>query len=140
MAQQCTHTALLARNPALTKGPTIIRTPRDHLNPTQTGLRSADAYAYTNLTPQHLPYDERRLDLTCGNGSPLSVDELQQFVDAYDRFGMPIDWNVGDVAVMCNYQFAHGRPGIDLSDGEQRELGVVLGARFDRVGVLDDRW
>jgi hypothetical protein len=89
---------------------------------------------------QHLPHDERPLDLTFGNGSRLSVDELQQFVDVYDRFGTPIDWNVGDVAVICNYRFAHGRPGIDLSDGEQRELGVVLGAQFDRVGVLDDRW
>ena len=89
---------------------------------------------------QHLPYADRPLDLTFGDGSPFSSSELQQFVDVYDRFGTPIDWNVGDVAVMCNYRFAHGRPGIDLADGERRELGVVLGAQFDRVGVRPDRW
>ena len=89
---------------------------------------------------QHLPYEDRPLDLTFGDGSAFSRDELQQFVDVYDAFGTPIDWNVGDVAVICNYRFAHGRPGVHLADGERRELGVVLGAQFDRVGALTDRW
>jgi len=89
---------------------------------------------------QHLPYSERPLDLTFGDGTPFTRDELQLFVDVYDRFGTPIDWNVGDVAVICNYRFAHGRPGIDLADGEQRELGVVLGPQFERVGVLPHAW
>ena len=89
---------------------------------------------------QHLPYAERPLDLTFGDGTPFTRRELQQFVEVYDRFGTPIDWNVGDVAVMCNYRFAHGRPGIDLGPGEQRELGVVLGPQFDRVGVSADGW
>ena len=89
---------------------------------------------------QHLPHADRPLDLTFGDGTPFTRSELRQFVEVYDRFGTPIDWNVGDVAVMCNYRFAHGRPGIDLADGEQRELGVVLGPQFDRVGVRPDRW
>ena len=89
---------------------------------------------------QHLPYEDRPLDLTFGDGTAFTRDELQQFVDVYDAFGTPIDWNVGDVAVICNYRFAHGRPGVHLADGEQRELGVVLGAQFDRVGVRADRW
>jgi hypothetical protein len=83
---------------------------------------------------QHLPYHDRPLDLTFGDGTPFRRDELQQFVDVYDRFGTPINWNVGDVAVMCNFRFAHGRPAIDLAVGEQRELGVVLGGQVDRVG------
>jgi hypothetical protein len=89
---------------------------------------------------QHLPYHERPLDLTFGDDSALSRLELEQFVAAYDPYGTPIDWRVGDVAVVCNYRFAHGRPGIELRPGEQRELGVVLGEQFDRVGTLPDKW
>jgi len=89
---------------------------------------------------QHLPNEHRPLDLTFGDGSAFTRDELQQFVDVYDAFGTPIDWNVGDVAVICNHRFAHGRPGIDLAEGERRDLGVVLGASFERVGVRHDRW
>ena len=55
-------------------------------------------------------------------------------VDVYDRFGTPLDWRVGDVAVICNYRFAHGRPSIVLGQDEERELGVLLGSTFDRVG------
>jgi hypothetical protein len=89
---------------------------------------------------QHLPYEDRPLDLTYGDGTPFTRDELQQFVDVYDRFGTPIDWNVGDVAVICNHRFAHGRPGIELATGERRELGVVLGSQFDRRGTRPDAW
>ncbi len=89
---------------------------------------------------QHLPYEERPLNLTFGDDTELTRHELEQFVAAYDPFGTPIDWRVGDIAVVCNYRFAHGRPGIDLHTGERRELGVVLGEQFDRVGVLPDKW
>ena len=88
----------------------------------------------------HLPYAERPLALTFGDGSEMTRDEKQLFVDIYDRFGMPIDWAVGDVVVICNYRFAHGRPGIHLEPGEERELGVVIGDTFRRIGDLDDKW
>jgi hypothetical protein len=89
---------------------------------------------------QHLPYDQRPLNLTFGDDTELTRAELEQFVEVYDRFGTPIDWRVGDVAVVCNYRFAHGRPGIDLAPGEHRELGVLLGEQFDRVGVRAGKW
>jgi hypothetical protein len=88
----------------------------------------------------HLPYDERPLKLTFGDGSEMTREEKQTFVDVYDRFGTRIDWQVGDVAVFCNYRFAHGRPGIHLDDGEERELGVMIGEPFERVGDLPDKW
>lgn len=94
--------------------------------------------AWPNVS--HLPPHERPLRLTFGDGSVLSSTELRQFVEVYDRFGTPIEWQVGDVAVVCNYRFAHGRPGIHLGPGEERELGVVLGAQFDRVGDLPGKW
>ena len=89
---------------------------------------------------QHLPYEDRPLNLTFGDDSPLSQEELRQFVDVYDRFGLPIDWRQGDLAVICNYRFAHGRPAINLGDGEERELGVLLGEKYDRVGDLPGKW
>ncbi len=88
----------------------------------------------------HLPYAERPLKLTFGDGSELSRAEKQLFVDVYDRFGIPIEWKVGDIAIVCNYRFAHGRPAIYLGEGEERELGVVIGAAYERVGDLPDKW
>ena len=89
---------------------------------------------------QHLPYEERPLHMTFGDDSEISADEIQEWIDLYDEFGMPLDWNEGDVGVICNYRWAHGRPGIQLANGEQRKLGVVLGDQYDRVGVVSNRW
>ena len=87
-----------------------------------------------------LPPEERPLRLTFGDGSEMTLAEKQMFVDVYDRYGLPIRWEVGDVAVICNYRFAHGRPAIEMQAGESRELGVVIGGSFDRVGAVPDRW
>lgn len=88
----------------------------------------------------HLPYDERPLKLTFGDGSEMTQAEKQLFVDIYDRHGTPINWQQGDVVVFCNYRFAHGRPGINLQKDEQRELGVLIGESFERIQTLDDKW
>jgi hypothetical protein len=88
----------------------------------------------------HLPHDQRPLKLTFGDDTELTRADCETFVDIYDRFGIPIDWRVGDIAVFCNYRFAHGRPGIHLAEGEERNLGVLLGATFDRVGDVEGQW
>ncbi len=89
---------------------------------------------------QHLPYEQRPLKLTFGDLSEMTRAEKELFVDVYDRFGIPINWNKGDIAIVCNWRWAHGRPGIHLGPGEQRELGVLIGAPFDRVGDIDGKW
>lgn len=88
----------------------------------------------------HLPHEERPLHMTFGDDSEFSQDELRLLVSHYDRFGIKVDWRVGDVAVFDNFRFAHGRPGIQLEKGEERQLGVMLGSRYDRVGTVADRW
>jgi hypothetical protein len=88
----------------------------------------------------HLPYDERPLKLTFGDLSEMTREEKQLFVDVYDRFGIPIEWSVGDIAIVCNYRFAHGRPGIQLQGDEQRELGVLIGESYERIGDLPGKW
>ena len=88
----------------------------------------------------HLPYEDRPLHMTFGDGSEISRDELAEFVALYGRFGIEIDWRQGDVAMVCNHRFAHGRPAISLGPGEDRVLGVMLGASFDRVGAVKDKW
>jgi alpha-ketoglutarate-dependent taurine dioxygenase len=88
----------------------------------------------------HLPYDERPLKLTYGDLSEFTREEKELFVEVYDRFGVPIPWNTGDIAIVCNYRFAHGRPGIYLADDEERELGVLIGEPYERVGDLPDKW
>lgn len=88
----------------------------------------------------HLPFEQRPLKLTFGDLSEMTRDEKALFVEIYDRFGVQIDWNVGDLAIVCNYRWAHGRPSIYLEDGEQRDLGVLIGESFDRVGDVDGKW
>ncbi len=88
----------------------------------------------------HLPYHQRPLHMTFGDGTPFSDDERRQWIDLYDRFGTPIRWSPGDVAIVCNYRFAHGRRGIDLRDGEARTLGVMLGRPYPRIGARPDAW
>lgn len=88
----------------------------------------------------HLPYDQRPLHMTFGDDTEFTREEREEFVAVYDRFGMRIDWSVGDVAIVDNFRFAHGRPGIHLDEGEQRKLGVLLGERFDRLGQRNDKW
>ncbi|MEM7281058.1 MAG: TauD/TfdA family dioxygenase, partial [Pseudomonadota bacterium] len=72
---------------------------------------------------QHLPYDRRPLKMTFGDLTEMTREEKQQFVSVYDDFGIQIPWSVGDIAIVCNYRFAHGRPSIHLNPGEARELG-----------------
>ena len=88
----------------------------------------------------HLPYEERPLHMTFGDDTEFTREERRQFIEIYDRFGMAIEWSAGEVAVVDNLRFAHGRPAIHLADGEERQLGVLLGQRYDRLGQRDDRW
>jgi hypothetical protein len=88
----------------------------------------------------HLPDEQRPLKLTFGDGSEMSEDEKRLFMDVYDRFGTPIRWQRGDIAVVCNYRFAHGRPGIRVDGDESRQLGVVIGRAFERIGDRTGKW
>lgn len=84
---------------------------------------------------------DRPLKLVFGDDSELSREELELYIGMYDKFGIPLRWQVGDVAMVCNYRFAHGRPAYSLDEGEKRTLGVILGQRFQRIGQKDDaKW
>ena len=88
-----------------------------------------------------VPQDQRPMDMTFGSDDePISLQEKQLWTDIYDYFGVPIIWSPGDVAIVCNMRFAHGRPGIDLLPGEQRELGVMLGPLFERQETKEGKW
>lgn len=83
---------------------------------------------------------ERPLKITYGDGEDFTREELQLYVDVYDMFGVPIYWRTGDVAVVCNHRWAHGRPSYTLGAEEERTLGVVLGPMYKRLGQYDDEW
>ncbi len=56
------------------------------------------------------------------------------------RFGVPAAWQPGDVALVCNYRWAHGRPQVELRPGEERKIGVMIGAPIQRVGQKEGKW
>jgi hypothetical protein len=87
-----------------------------------------------------VPQELRPLEMFFGDDTPLTLEEKQAWTDAYDMFGIPIPWQAGDVAVLCNLRYAHGRPGIHLLPGEKRELGVMLGPLFERQETKEGKW
>jgi len=89
---------------------------------------------------KEVPHEERPLEMMFGDDTPFTLEEKQLWTDAYDEFGIPIKWKPGELAVFCNYRFAHGRPAVDLLPGEKRELGVMLGAPFKRVETVTGKW
>ena len=70
----------------------------------------------------------------------MTREDIQTFVDVFDEHGMPVAWEKGDIACLCNYRFAHGKPAYTLNAGEARELGVILGEMYDRQGARNDKW
>ena len=77
---------------------------------------------------------ERPLKITYGDDTELTRQELIDFISVYDNHGLPIKWEVGDILAVCNYRWAHGRPSYTLEENEERELGVLLGKEYTRIG------
>jgi len=102
----------------------------------------ADDYAWFDSWPglKDLPHWERPLKLTFGDGEVMTREDKQKWVDCYDKNGIPIIWEKGDIAIICNYRTAHGRPTYDLLPGEKRELGVILGETFERQGGIEGKY
>jgi len=102
----------------------------------------ADDYTWFDTWPgvEKLPHFERPLKMNFGDDTIMTREEKQILTDVYDNAGTPVFWNKGDFCLACNYRTAHGRPEYELLPGEQRELGVVLGSRFSRVGDLPEKW
>lgn len=84
--------------------------------------------------------EERPLKITFGTGEDMSFNEIKQFADIYDKHGIPIKVSTGDVVIICNYRFAHGRPPFAPKINEKREFGVILGPMFDRIGDKEGKW
>lgn len=86
-----------------------------------------------------IPPKKRPLHMTFGDGSLLSFEELRQsqWVEIYDRGGVRVQWTRGDVVAFCIYSFAHWRPAYELTPSEERQIGVVLGEKFKRIGAAE---
>ncbi len=90
-----------------------------------------------------IPHKLRPLKMTFGNGDEITNQEMRLWLDLYDKYGSCIKWKKGDILILCNHRWAHGRPPIKLDENEKKEdrkLGVVLGNEFKRVGQLEGKW
>jgi hypothetical protein len=100
------------------------------------GVRHLPALeSFETATPMQRP-----LKITFGDGTEFTREELRTFVDVYDQYGLPLDWSRGDVAVVCNHRWAHGRPAYTKLQDEERTLGVMLGEMYTRIGDRVDGW
>jgi hypothetical protein len=87
-----------------------------------------------------VPPEKRPLQMTFGDGTPFTLEEIRQWVSLYDDGGIRVQWQTGDILAFCNYRYAHGRPAFNLKKWEERQIGVVLGEKFQRVGTVENRW
>jgi len=87
-----------------------------------------------------LPHNEKPLQMTYGDGTEFTQEERVEFIDVYDRYGFPIPWKQGDIAIFCNFRYAHGRPTIKMNEGDRRLLGVRLGPNFNRIGARPNKY
>lgn len=102
----------------------------------------ADDYAWFDTWPglKDLPHWERPLKLNFGDGEVMTRAEKQFWTDCYDQSGIPILWKKGDLAIICNYRTAHGRPLYHLDKGEKRDLAVILGETYHRQGEVEGKF
>ena len=103
----------------------------------------ADDYTWFDAWPglKELQPAARPLRLEFGDGTPFGDDERRTLMEVFDAHGLGVTWNhVGDLVMVCNRRWAHGRPAYTLIPGEKRELGVILGRRFTRVGQHPTAW
>jgi len=102
----------------------------------------ADDYAWFDTWPglKDLPHWERPLKLNFGDGEVMTRSEKQFWDDCYANNGIPIAWKKGDLAIICNYRTAHGRPKYSLEDGEKRDLAVILGETYVRQGEVEGKF
>lgn len=102
----------------------------------------ADHFSWFDEWPgvKSLKPEDRPIKMTFGDDSDISWEEWRLWTKLADDYGFPVPWKSGDCVIVCNYRFAHGRPSYELKQGEKRELGVVLGPVFDRIGSLPDKW
>merc|ERR1712037_550007 len=57
------------------------------------------------------------------------MGEKKFWNECYEENGIPIAWKKGDLAIICNYRTAHGRPAYELDKDERRDLAVIWGRR-----------
>lgn len=74
------------------------------------------------------PYDKmdtnmRPWNTSWGDGSPISLDEIEAIDDLSDDLAMAVADRTGDILVLDNFAYSHGR----LPYRGKRELGVMIG-------------
>ena len=73
-----------------------------------------------------------------GNMEEFTQQELEEWAALYSQYGFQVGGENGmadgDISIFCNFRFAHGRPAFQLREGEKRDLGVVIGKIYERIG------
>lgn len=80
-----------------------------------------------DFAPDALPYNTFH-----GDGAPISDGDLQAIQAAYDAHVVQFDWQRGDLVVLDNMRFAHGRRSFE---GERRILVTLSEAHSPEEGL-----
>jgi len=81
---------------------------------------------------------ERPYKMCLGNMEEFTQSEIEEWAALYCKHGFQVGgekaMDDGDINIFCNFRFAHGRPSFQLKEGEKRDLGVVIGKMYERIG------
>jgi len=107
----------------------------------------------THIGIQDLPHIEtyesgsefnRPYKMCLGNMEEFTQAELEEWADLYCKHGFQVGGEQGmldgDISIFCNFRFAHGRPRFKLEKGQKRDLGVVIGKMYERIGPKENKW
>lgn len=82
-----------------------------------------------------LPNKARPHHLTFGNGEELTEEDLKIITDITIDHSLEHHWQAGDLVVLDNLRFTHGRKPFKLEAGEKREIYVAMRHPTKRQGI-----
>ena len=80
-----------------------------------------------------LPREERPFDTVWGDGEPLSDAEWREFITLQARYTLFVPYEAGDVFLIDNVKFKHGRTPFE----GPRKVGALMGNPVDRKVTPD---
>lgn len=88
-------------------------------------------YPYNKMEPKDKP-----LRCSWGDGEDFTDEELNILIENAERNIISENWENGDIILLENHYFTHGR--IPYDKGDNREIGVIMGNKVIRTKSINN--
>ena len=102
---------------------------------------ASHAYWFDDMEEyRFVPDLERPNTLGFGDGTMLTVEEVEEINALTEKASFPLYWEQGDIAIVNNYMWMHARVPYTLKPGQKRDLAVKLIEKQDRTRMKPGKW